>query len=155
MNHSTNKVVSALLAVVVSCQSISCGTILYPERRNQKTAGNRLDVGVMLLDAVGLVFFIVPGLVAFGVDFATGAIYLPPDGNCKTVSLKNQVRVVRFDPKKYTPVMLEELIGKETGREFHFSDNRLKSVKVESRREMMAYLKQFENTTARNLASLK
>ena len=26
---------------------------------------------------IGLLFFVVPGLVAFGIDFYTGAIYLP------------------------------------------------------------------------------
>src|SRR5689334_12007234 len=55
----------------------SCGTILYPERRGQ-TAG-RLDVGVVALDGIGLLLFLVPGVIAFAVDFATGTIYLPPE----------------------------------------------------------------------------
>ena len=35
---------------------------------------------VHVLDAAGLVVFIVPGLIAFGVDFVTGCIYLPGSG---------------------------------------------------------------------------
>src|ERR1700758_5507579 len=54
----------------------SCGTILYPERRGQPAG--RLDVGVVALDGIGLLLFLVPGVIAFAVDFATGAIYLPP-----------------------------------------------------------------------------
>ena len=52
-----------------------CGTILYPERRGQ--VSGPLDWKVVALDAVGLLFFFVPGIVAFAVDFSTGAIYLP------------------------------------------------------------------------------
>lgn len=37
-------------------------------------------MGVAALNAVGLLFFFVPGVVAFGVDFMTGAIYLPGGG---------------------------------------------------------------------------
>ena len=53
----------------------ACGTILHPERKGQ-TSG-RLDAGVVLLDAVGLLFFFVPGVIAFAVDFSNGTIYLP------------------------------------------------------------------------------
>jgi hypothetical protein len=64
----------ALIAVAL-CSIIGCGTIIYPERRGQP-AGN-IDAGIVVLNAVGLLFFFVPGVVAFAVDFATGAIYLP------------------------------------------------------------------------------
>ena len=53
----------------------ACGTLLYPERRGQK--GGRLDTAVVILDGLGLLLFLVPGIVAFAVDFGTGAIYLP------------------------------------------------------------------------------
>jgi hypothetical protein len=35
---------------------------------------------MVALDGVGLLFFFVPGIIAFAVDFMTGAIYLPADG---------------------------------------------------------------------------
>lgn len=62
-----------------------CGTILYPERRGQR--GGQLDWGVVLLDGLGLIFFLIPGLIAFAVDFATGAIYLPPEYSSPGVPL--------------------------------------------------------------------
>ena len=55
-----------------------CGTILYPDRAHQKERGN-LDPAIVILDGIGLFFFIIPGLVAFAVDFTTGAIYFPGD----------------------------------------------------------------------------
>jgi len=37
----------------------------------------RIDWKVAALDGLGLIFFFVPGVIAFVVDFSTGAIYLP------------------------------------------------------------------------------
>jgi len=60
------------------CWLTSCGALIHPERVGQPRTG-RLDTSVVLLDGLGLLLFLVPGLIAFIVDFATGAIYLPPD----------------------------------------------------------------------------
>jgi hypothetical protein len=68
--------ISLLMAVFIMLWTTSCGTIIYPERRGQSTG--KVDVGVAVLDGIGLLFFVIPGVVAFAVDFATGAIYLPP-----------------------------------------------------------------------------
>ena len=64
-----------LLTTALTTQLAACGTIFYPERRGQ-IQGN-IDPGVAALNAIGLLFYLVPGIVAFAVDFATGAIYLP------------------------------------------------------------------------------
>jgi hypothetical protein len=65
-----------MLLLLMLAHSLGCGTLLYPERRGQPVG--KLDIWVVLLDSIGLVYFVVPGLVAFAVDFTTGAIYLPP-----------------------------------------------------------------------------
>ena len=74
----------------------ACGTILHPERKGQ-TSG-RLDAGVVLLDALGLLFFFVPGVIAFAVDFSNGTIYLPDgytqnltDEEMQSVTVNGQV----------------------------------------------------------------
>jgi hypothetical protein len=54
----------------------SCGSLIYPGRVNQKERGG-LDPAIVILDGIGLFFFIIPGLIAFAVDFGTGAIYYP------------------------------------------------------------------------------
>lgn len=54
----------------------ACGTLLYPERQNQPHSG-QLDPTVLLLNTAGLFVFIVPGLLAFAVDFSNGTIFLP------------------------------------------------------------------------------
>lgn len=65
----------SLLALTLLIQSVSCGTILYPERVGQTRGA--LDYKVVALDTIGLLLFVVPGAVAFAVDFYNGTIYLP------------------------------------------------------------------------------
>jgi len=71
----------AALAAALVVQLLGCGTILYPERRNQPAG--KYDTDVVVLDAIGLFFFILPGVIAFAVDFSTGAIYLPRGGKSR------------------------------------------------------------------------
>jgi hypothetical protein len=68
--------VTALLAGSLGFQGAGCGTLMFPERQHEDHSG-RLDPNILILDGIGLLFFIVPGLVAFGIDLYTGAIYLP------------------------------------------------------------------------------
>jgi hypothetical protein len=66
----------ALLLVVcasLGLQLAGCGTLLYPNRRGQ-TSGH-VDTGVAVMDGLWLLAFVIPGVVAFIVDFGNGAIY--------------------------------------------------------------------------------
>lgn len=80
----------AILLVAVLFVTTSCGTLLYPERRGQ-TEG-RIDPAVAIMDGIGVLFFIIPGLVAFAVDFSTGCIYLPPGESASTVTPEQLLR---------------------------------------------------------------
>lgn len=52
-----------------------CGTLFYPERKGQLQG--RIDPGVAIVDGLGLLLFIVPGVIAYAVDFSNNTIYLP------------------------------------------------------------------------------
>ncbi len=69
---------SLCLAMIVLVPSPGCGTLMFSERQDQPHS-KRLDPNILILDGAGLLFFVLPGLVALGTDFYTGAIYLPPD----------------------------------------------------------------------------
>lgn len=71
----------------------ACGSILYPERRGQQ--GGRIDAGVAVLDGVGLLLFLIPGIIAFAVDFHTGAIYLP--GTSASLDDEDDLAEVKFE----------------------------------------------------------
>jgi hypothetical protein len=103
---------AGFLALCLILSLTSCGTVLYPERRGQ--TNGKIDPGVAILDGVGLVVFIVPGLVAFAIDFTTGAIYLPHGK--KTAEKNGNMKVVHFKPEEKTPEKLGKIISKETGK---------------------------------------
>lgn len=69
------KTLTIVISAIFIANVVGCGTIIYPERKGQ--IDGRIDLGVVALDAIGLLFFFIPGIVAFAVDFSNGTIYLP------------------------------------------------------------------------------
>ncbi len=65
---------SLSLAVITAFACCSCGTILKGERRDSKPS-HQVDVKIFALDCVGLIFGIVPGVVALIVDYSNDTIY--------------------------------------------------------------------------------
>jgi hypothetical protein len=74
---SRRKFLAAGILGAAGLGAAGCGTIMHPERRGQPAGP--IDWKVVALDGIGLFLFFVPGVIAFAVDFATGAIYLPPE----------------------------------------------------------------------------
>lgn len=129
-----NHITKVFLVALLSFQVASCGTILYPERRNQ--AAGRIDVGVALMDGAWLLVGLLPGIIAFAVDFTTGAIYVP---GSKSGQLDyDHIRTVRFDPATTTREQIEEIICKETDHDIKFSDGRIKYSRVKASEELPA-----------------
>lgn len=114
---------SAGLLASLALQS-ACGTILYPERRGQDAKGD-LDIGVVLLDGVGLLFFLIPGIIAYAVDFSTGAIYHPPEeeGLIDTDSSSRAPDLV-IPPHELTAERLATELSASTGKEITEADVR-------------------------------
>jgi hypothetical protein len=113
-----------------------CGTILYPERRGQKAG--RIDAGVAVLDGIGLLLFIIPGVIAFAVDFATGAIYLPGTARGSLDLDAEDIRQVKFDPKQSDMASIERIIEQETGYEVDLSGGNVEITRLKSTDDMMA-----------------
>lgn len=118
MDQSRRRLLMLAGTTALAAPLAGCGTLLYPERRGQK--GGRLDTAVIILDGLGLLLFLVPGIVAFAVDFSTGAIYLP-GGRADTgedefdkYAFKGELTAEKFD-RAY-----EAQYGK--ARDFDFED---------------------------------
>lgn len=101
-----SRAVARVIIAALLLQSMACGTILHPERRGQR--GGRIDPGIAILDGIGLLFFIIPGVIAFAVDFSNGTIYLPR-------TARREAAELRFDAKRATQRDLEALLSSETG----------------------------------------
>jgi hypothetical protein len=113
-----------IVAAALTFNSTSCGTLLHPERRGQPPGG-RLDPAIVLLDAAGLLLFLIPGLVAFAVDFSTGAIYLPPDYNWAPHAARGpaspngqpaKLVKVQLAKEELTRSRIEQVVREKTGR---------------------------------------
>lgn len=95
----------------------SCGVLLYPERQGQ--ARGRIDPAVAILDGIGVVLFVIPGLLAFLIDFHQGTIYLPSShGSNQTQDTAPQIIKVegKMDQKD-----IETIIGHATGSEINLN----------------------------------
>lgn len=115
------RVIGGVLAVTLFTQLAACGTLFYPDRRGQ--IDGKVDPLIVGLNAIGILFFVIPGLIAFGVDFATGAIYLPGGQTAQVdpQSLKDVVDAEgRVDHAK-----LKALIDSQTGHSLPLDDPHL------------------------------
>jgi hypothetical protein len=112
--------------------AVGCGTILHPERRGQP-AGT-LDPGVVLLDGLGLLLFLVPGVIAFAVDFATGAIYLP-EGVEPRLSADNKRRTfqtVSVDLNHLTRPEIARAVSMHTGKSVRLEEGEYHTAKLKN-----------------------
>ncbi len=105
-----------LLSILVSgalvIQLLGCGYLLHPERRGQR--GGSIDPGIAVLDGVGLLFFIIPGLIAFAVDFTSGTIYYP-GGRKSASSTMSDIGIVQLDPKELDEETICQKVQEYTG----------------------------------------
>lgn len=119
--RTPHRVIGAILAAALLTQLTACGTLFFPDRRGQ--IEGRIDPLVAGLNAIGILFYVIPGLIAFGIDFATGAIYLP-DGQTVQVDPQDLKQVVDADGN-VDPAKLKALIEVQTGHSLPLDDPRL------------------------------
>lgn len=138
MVKSLMKSLNVLISIAVIFQLVGCGTIMYPERKGQKSG--RIDAGVAILDGLGLLFFFIPGVIAYAVDFNNGTIYLPGTSR-SSLDLKN-IKQVKFDPKRSSIASIEKIIQKETGYKVRMYQNNMRISKLKSVDDMMVQFAQ-------------
>ena len=126
------------ICAILVLQLAGCGTIMYPERKGQK--GGKIDAGVAILDGIGLLFFLIPGIIAFAVDFNNGTIYLP--GTAKNSLGLDDMKQVKFDPKQSSPASIERIIQEETGHTVTWRHPDLEITKLGSTDDMMVQFAQ-------------
>jgi len=114
------RVSCAVLSAALFSQRTACGTLFYPDRRGQ--IDGRIDPAIVAFDAIGLLFYVIPGLIAFGVDFATGAIYLP---DAKYSVAPEKLKDAVGEDGTVDKAKLKAILERETGRSLPLDDPRL------------------------------
>ncbi|MDO8304049.1 MAG: hypothetical protein Q7T18_12500, partial [Sedimentisphaerales bacterium] len=119
-----------LISAVLIMQLTGCGTLMYPERKGQK--GGKIDAGIAVLDGIGLLFFLIPGIIAYAVDFNNGTIYLPGTFGSAVDTDKKKIKQISFDPKHSTMASIEKIIQDETGYDVKMYQNNVQVSKLKS-----------------------
>ncbi|MGM0525965.1 MAG: hypothetical protein ACQEQ8_07220 [Pseudomonadota bacterium] len=129
--------VKTLVGVGLVFHLTACGTLLYPERKGQ--TGGKIDAGVAAMNGVGLLLFVVPGLVAFAVDFYNGTIYLPnsasngeQDGTLYTIKGNGPLTVEQA----------QQLIAEHTGKDVDLGKAEHKALKGMNEQAIAMHLQQ-------------
>ncbi|WPP43935.1 polyribonucleotide nucleotidyltransferase [Pseudomonas sp. AN-1] len=118
--RTSQRIVSGVLAATLLAQLSGCGTLFYPDRRGQLKG--QIDPAIAALDAIGILFFVIPGLIAFAIDFGTGAIYLP-EGRYSVAPERLQEAV--GSDGRVDPVRLRAILQQELARDLPLDDPRL------------------------------
>ncbi|ART78996.1 hypothetical protein [Oceanisphaera avium] len=129
MQNVKKKSLSLILAAALTSQLVGCGTVFYPERKGQQSGS--IDPVVAIANGVGLLFFILPGVLAFAIDFSNGAIYLP-DG--KQAKLEGEL----------TPDGINEQLYASTGQRLDWQHKKLHISQLNSVEMAQWQLAQFQ-----------
>lgn len=134
------------LVTLMMLELTACGTVFYPERKGNKSGS--IDPVVAAADAIGLLFFFIPGIIAFAVDFNNGTIYLP--GGKKHSSL-SPAELKSVSPNgKLDKKILGDLMSKKLGQPVNLDAADLQIKSFDSEHSLLAYL----NKSGLTLASL-
>lgn len=111
---------------------VGCGTVFHPERKGQ--VSGRIDPVVAIANGVGLLFFIVPGVVAYAVDFSNGTIYLPSGHTSAGVD------AMRLE-EGMDVATLERLLSEKTGKAVSLDSELMRVEEVASLDEALALVR--------------
>ena len=112
MKSVLRKGVTIVLLVCLLSMFSSCAFFLYPERRGH-TSGH-VDAPCLILDCVLLVFWVVPGVIALAVDFASGAIYV--SNTSRQPESRQWARIDCDTPLIADRSFLEQVVKDQTGQ---------------------------------------
>ena len=119
------KLLTVTILLLFLFEFTSCGSIIYKERVFKKHS-RRLDPKVAIMDTILMVFFLIPGAIAFGVDFATGAIFLPRGKKAwSKLNSPDDITVIKVDPEKLNKEMLEKILSEYTGKKIILDEQNL------------------------------
>lgn len=129
------KTISVSLAMVLTLQLTACGTVFYPERKGQKSG--QIDPLVAVANAIGLLFYFIPGVIAFAVDFTTGAIYLPHGRHSSLTP--EELKSVKDENGEVNTQVLNQILSSKFGRAIHVDAENVQVQTFTSKEALLAY----------------
>lgn len=120
---------SASLAGLIS--TTGCGTILYPERVGQRRGNlGTVDWTIAGMNTIGLVFFFVPGVIAFAIDYYNGTLFYPED--CVGELRSEQLKKVTLTENERSMAGVESAVSGLVGHPVKFSETEYQTEEIGS-----------------------
>ncbi len=116
------KITLVVLAGVLMVQLSACGTLFWKERIG-KASSDQIDPTVMILDCCGLLFGIIPGVIALVLDFNNKTIYFSkgePGATAMDKMDRSDMIAIKVD--KMDRKSIEAALSKELGRSVDLSE---------------------------------
>jgi len=88
---------------------------------------------------------VIPGIIAFAVDFHTGAIYLPPDEGAG----RAQGEGIHVDPDELTREKLAEVVREHMGAEVMLTERDMRVLRQKSREGIAAEVAKLDRNQKR------
>ncbi len=103
--------------------------MMHPERRGQ--TGGQIDKEVAILDGIGIVLFIIPGLMRTPLISPSAPFIrrrVPAAMMANGDGVDGGIRVVRVDPEQLSAQAVADIVYAQTGRLVRFDDPGLRVV---------------------------
>jgi hypothetical protein len=146
--HPAAVLLVPVLTVALVSNLASCGTIIYPDRSGQKAG--QIDPLVAVLDGFGLLFFFIPGVIAFAVDFSNHSIYLP-HGHAPRHRESHQYSQQPLNGK-IERADIERMVRAETGMQISLQQSNLQVVRLQSVADLDAQFAAYDHGALMALA---
>ena len=113
------------LAGVLMLQLAACGTLFYGERKG-KPASSQIDPAVLVLDCCGLLFGIIPGVVAIVIDYSNKTIYYTKAEvkamNSASIDSIDRSRMVAVKMDEMSNEAIEQALSRQLGQQVKLAD---------------------------------
>lgn len=113
------------LAGVLMLQLTACGTLFHAERKGQQ-ASTQVDPTVLVLDCCGLLFGIIPGVVAIVIDYSNKTIYYTKAEvkamNSASIDSIDRSRMVAVKMDEMSNEAIEQALSRQLGQQVKLAD---------------------------------
>ena len=113
------------LAGVLMLQLTACGTRFHAERKGQQ-ASTQVDPTVLVLDCCGLLFGIIPGVVAIVIDYSNKTIYYTKAEvkamNSASIDSIDRSRMVAVKMDEMSNEAIEQALSRQLGQQVKLAD---------------------------------
>ena len=133
-----HRIIVTAVVFVMLIQLTGCGYFIHPERRHQPKG--KIDTSIAILDGLGLLLFIIPGVIAFVVDFSNNTIYLPPGQSSIDQQEKNELFALKLPQEKLSKERIENIVSQHYGYKIDIDSKDFDVYEVNNIDEVRSYL---------------